>query len=134
MIVLTNTIAQTIAPGASLTFDEVILHSGCGECHRKGTGSVKLRCNGVYELHFHANVGGETAATAVQLALAIGGEPLPETTMISVPVAVDDLNNVGTSTLLKNCCGDYDRVTVVNTGTVPVVIGANPVLYVKRVS
>lgn len=134
MILLTNTIAQTIAPGDSVTFDEVILHSGCGECHRKGSGSVKLRCNGVYELHFSANIGGETAATAVQLTLEIGGEALPETTMISVPAAVTDLNNVATATLLKNCCGDYDRVTVVNTGTVPVVVGANPVLYVKRVS
>lgn len=69
MILLTNTIAQTIEPGDSVTFDEVILHSGCGECHRKGSGSVKLRCNGVYELHFSANIGGETAATAVQLTL-----------------------------------------------------------------
>ena len=134
MIVLTNTIAQTIEPGASVTFDEVILHSGCGECHRKGTGSVKLRCNGVYELHFSANIGGATAATPVQLTLEIGGEPLPETTMISVPTAAADLNNVATATLLKNCCGDYDRVTVANTGTEPVTVGANPVLYVKRVS
>lgn len=134
MIVLSNTIAQTIEPGQSITFDDVVLHSGCGECHRSNTGSVKLRANGVYEAHFSANIGGATAATPVQLALAIGGEPLLETTMISVPAAVNDLNNVATATAIKNCCGDYDRVSVTNTGTDPVVVGANPVLFIKRVS
>lgn len=134
MIVLTNTIAQTLSAGESLTFDEVILHSGCGECHRKGTGSVKLRSNGVYELYFGGNVGGETAGTAVQLAMQIGGETLPETLMISVPAATDDLNHISASTLLKNCCGDYDRVTLTNTGDAPIIIGEHPVFYVKRVS
>jgi hypothetical protein len=134
MILLTNTVAQTIGVGETVTFDEIILHSGCGECHRPNTGSVKLRYNGVYELHFSANIGGETAATLVQLAISVADDPLPETTMTSVPAAVGDLNNVATSTLFKNCCGDYDRVTIRNTGTVPVVIGPNPSFYVKRVS
>lgn len=32
-----------------------------------------------------------------------------------------------------NCC-DFDRLTVTNTGAVPVVVSTNPLLYVKRVS
>lgn len=32
-----------------------------------------------------------------------------------------------------NCC-DFDRLTVTNTGAVPVVISTNPLLYIKRVS
>lgn len=144
MIVLSNTTPQIIQPGQSITFDDVVLHSGCGECHRANTGSIKLRANGVYEAHFSANIGVEATPVAapdavvnpapLQLALAIGGEPLPETTMISYPAAANELNNVSTATAIKNCCGDYDRVTVINTGTEAVVIGANPALFIKRVS
>lgn len=134
MIVLTNTTAQTVEPGQALTFDEVILHTGCGECHRPGSDAVKLRANGIYEASFSANISSATAGTAVQLALAIGGEQLRETTMISTPAAADALDSVSTDTAIKNSCGDYDRVTVVNTGTAPVTVGANPVLFIKRIA
>lgn len=132
MIVLTNTTEQTLAPGQAITFDEVLLHSGCGECHRRNTGSVKMRANGCYDVFFAANIGGTTAAVPVQLSIQVGGATLPETTMISVPAAVADRNNVARDTTVKNCCGDYDRLTVVNTGTVPVVVGANSVFKVRR--
>lgn len=132
MIVLSNTIEQTIQPGQSLIFDEVILKAGCCECHRKNTGSVKLRSNGIYSIGFSGNIGGETAATAVQLAISVGGSPLLETTMISVPAAIADRNNVSTETRYRNCCGDYDRVSVTNTGTVPVIVAANSSLVIDR--
>lgn len=132
MIVLSNLTEQTLAPGQSLTFDDVILHSGCGECHRPNTASVKLRANGVYSAQFSGNVGGPTAASPVQLALTLSGEPLKETTMISVPAAVGDFNNVATATRIKNCCGDYDRVSVTNTGANSVIVAANAVLVLER--
>lgn len=132
MIELSNTIEQTLQPGQSLVFDEVILKAGCCECHRNNTGSVKLRNNGVYALSFSGNIGGETAATPVQLSLSLSGSTLPETTMISIPAATTDRNNVSTSTRLRNCCGDYDRVSVVNTGTVPVIVAPNSAFIVER--
>ncbi len=132
MIELSNTTEQTLQPGQSIVFDEVILRAGCCECHRKNTGSVKLRSNGIYAISFSGNIGGETAGTAVQLAFDLGGSTLPETTMISTPAAVADRNNVAKSTRLKNCCGDYDRISVVNTGTVPVIVGANSSFIVER--
>lgn len=131
MIVLSNTTEQTLLAGQSITFDKVILHSGNGECHRRNTGSVKLRCNGIYEVEFSGNIGG-TVAGPVQLSIQIGGETLPETTMISTAGAVGDLNTVATATRLRNCCGDYDRITVTNTGTSDVVVGANSALVVGR--
>lgn len=134
MIVLSNTTAQTLQPGQAITFNSVILHSGCGECHRQNTSSVKMRANGIYDVRFAGNIGGATAATAVQLSMQIGGATLPETTMISVPAAANDLNNVATFTAIKNTCGDYDRVTVVNTGTEPVIVGANSVFMIRRVA
>ena len=131
MIVLSNSQQQTLLPGQALTFDLVKLHSGCGECHREGSSAVKMRCSGIYELSFHANIGG-TVAGPVQLALQVGGETLQETTTISTVTTVGDLNNVGAETRVRNCCGDYDRVTVVNTGTSDVVVGPNAALVIGR--
>ena len=38
MIELSNTTAQTIAPGQALTFDSVILQGGIAESHRTNSG------------------------------------------------------------------------------------------------
>ena len=134
MIVLSNTTAQTLEPGQAITFNNKILHTGCAECHRANTGSVKMRSNGTYVVQFSGNIGGATAATAVQLSIQIGGATLPETTMISVPATANDLNNVATVTAIRNTCGDYDRLTVVNTGTNPVIVGANTAFVIRRVA
>jgi len=134
MISLTNSAAQTIAAGASMTFDTKVFQSGCGECWRSGTGSVKLRSNGIYEIHFSANIADATAAGTVSLALQLGGVTIPESAMSSVSAAANDANNVSCTIPVRNCCGDYDRITVVNTGTDAVVVSAYPALYVKRIA
>lgn len=136
MISLSNTTAQTVAVGQSITFDTVLLKSKNGaECHRKNSGSVKLcaKC-GTYEVHFGANVTGATAGTPVQLSLAIGGETINESTMIYTPATANAVGNVSTDIPVANCCCDYDRITVVNTGTEPVIVSANPVLFVHRIA
>lgn len=134
MITLSNLTAQTLAPGQALVFDDVILHSGCGECHRKNTGSVKLRANGVYIVNYGANVSSATAGAPVQLSLQIGGAILPETTAVSTPSTANVFNNISRETRLKNCCGDYDRVTLVNTGTNPITVAKGAVLNIRRAS
>lgn len=120
MIVLSNTTAQTIQPGQSITFNQVLRKTGCGEFFRMNTGAVGLRTNAQYEVSFNANIGGATAATPVQLAIAIGGAPLAETTMISVPAAVTDFNNVAASTIVGTAIGISNAITVTNNGTTPV--------------
>ena len=83
MIELSNTIAQTVAVGQSITFDTTLLKTGCAECHRRNTGSVKLCAkNAIYQVNFNANVTGATAATPVQLNIQLGGDTIPESTMI----------------------------------------------------
>lgn len=131
MISLSNTTAQTLTPGQSITFNTVALHTGCGECHRTNTSSVKLKYKGIYEVSFSANIG-STVVGVAQLAIQAGGDTLPESTMISTTAAAGDLNNVATTIGVRNCCDDYDRITVTNTGTTTVTIGANPVLFVSR--
>ena len=132
MTELTNSVTRTVAVGAPVLYDEVLLQTGCGECHRKGTGSVKMRANGVYRVTFTANIAGATANVGVGLAMYLGGVRMPETDMIVVPAYDGNANNVAKVTLVKNCCGDYDRIDVRNIGTTEVVV-TNPVLIIERV-
>ena len=132
MIELTNTAAQTVLPGQVVAFNKVKLHTGCGECYRDGSNSVKLRANGVFDVEFSGNIASATADTPVQLAIAQGGIALPETVMVSTPNGANEYNNVATGTFVQNCCGDFDRITVVNTGTVPVLLSANMNLRIAR--
>ncbi len=131
MIVLSNTVAQTLAPGEAATFNDVILHSGCGECHRTGTSSVKMRANGVYAVSFSGNIGA-TAPGLAEITIQLSGSNMPETNIKSVTATAGDLNNVSTTTKVKNCCGDFDRLTVVNTGTTEITLDSNPSFIVKR--
>lgn len=125
MIVLTNTTEQTLQVGQSIVFERV-KQLGCAESFRNNSGSVGLNFVGkVYRVAFSGNVGGTTAAAPVQLAIEIGGAPLAETTMVSTPAAVGDLNNVATATYVQASRGLGNSITVTNTGTNPIVIGAN---------
>lgn len=132
MIELRNSSAQVIQPGAVVALDTVINHTGCCECYRANTNSVKLRGNGIYKVEFSGNVTGDTAATPVQLAIALGGVALPETVMVYTPATANAFGNISTGTYVVNCCGDFDRVTVVNTGTTPVTLSANFNLRISR--
>ena len=89
---------------------------------------------GIYEVSFAGNISGAVAGTPVQLAFQLGGVTMPETTMVSTPGAANASNNVATSTLIKNCCGDYDRITVTNTGTADVTVAANSAFIVRRLA
>lgn len=130
MIVLSNTTARTIQPGAAATFDAVKLHTGCGEFHRTGSGSVRLRA-GLYAFDFTGNVGGEIECIQPNLAIAVDGDTLPETTMAETVPLATDVHNVHASTKFCNRFGG-STVTVVNTGSTPVELAANPALVVKR--
>ena len=112
-----------------------MLHTGCGECFTKGIPSVKLRAiGGTYKIDFSGNIGSAAANTPVQLAIALGGVAIPATVAVSSPAAENVFNNVSTGTYAKNTCCDLNRVSVVNTGTVPVILTANMNLRIARVS
>lgn len=133
MILLTNLTAVTLEPGQSLIFDRAIISLGCNQTWRNPSGAVSIRRRGVYNVDFSANIGGPTAATAVQLSIQLGGSTLPETTMISTPAAAGDLNNVSRGTAIPILCGDYRTITVVNTGTTTVNVGAGSSLRIERI-
>ena len=136
MIVLTNTEEITVQPGSAVVFNDVVLKTVNGaECFRDNTGVVGLRAiNGVYEISFSGNIGGETADTPVQLQMMTGTAPLPETVMVSTPASSGALNNVAKSTYYKNCMLEFSAISVVNTGSTALTLGAGSSFTVKRVA
>lgn len=134
MIILTNSTSLTLGPGQSATFDTEILHTGCAECHRIGSGAVTLAMkNAIYEVAAGGNIGATTAGENANLTIFIGGSPLPETEMNSATAAVGDVNNVFRSTFVPTCCCGAETVTVRNNGETTVVL-ENPILKIKRVA
>lgn len=138
MIVLSNSTTQTIDPGEIATFDTVVLHTGCSECHRKGTGVINLssrgNCNNKpkYEIFFNGNVGG-AAGTQPNLIVGLGVATLPETIMTETITAETDVHNVSAHTFLDNCCDNFNSLTIRNVGTTPVTMAANPAFSVRRI-
>ena len=134
MIELSNSVAQVVQPGQAVTFDQVLTKCGSAECFNKQIPtSVKLTAKcGQYMVEFSGNISGPEAGVPVQQALAIGGAPLKETVMVSTPSAANAFNNVSTGTNIANKCCDLNRISVVNTGTVPVLLSANMNLRILR--
>lgn len=136
MIALSNSTAQTLAVGESMTFDIIINKLNNTECFIKNTQSVKLICNGLYEVHFSGSVAiptGGTAGTAIQLSIELSGNILNYSNIISTPGALEVFNNVAKTIPVNNCCCDFDRVTITNTGTQSLTIDANSILYIHKV-
>lgn len=135
MIILTNSTSLELGPGQSATFDTVVLHSGCAECHRAGSGSVALVArNAFYDIDAGGNLGA-TAPGVANLTIFLNGSPMLETTMLSATAAAGDVNNVHCSTFVRTCCcGNIsETVTVVNNGDTTVVL-ENPILKIRRVA
>lgn len=148
MIVLSNSAAQVIPVGGTVTFNLEVAHTGCdengcrgAEYHRQGSGVVRLRgrnnrCNqkSIFDLSFNGNVTSGTAGTEVQLAMAIDGTPLAETTMIETIGTADSYQNLGARTYLSVCPGEDVTLTVVNTGSTALTLDANAALTARRVA
>lgn len=136
MILLSNSTEQTLDPGQSATFDTVIMHTGCAECHRANSGAVNLKANNaIYEIKFTGNIGAATAGDDAQLAITVDSSPLLETTMIHPTAAAGDLNNVSCDTALRTCCcAGAETALVTNTGSTQLNLGANPLFFIKRVA
>lgn len=133
MITLTNPSAQTVQPGQNVTFTTVDAHTGCSECYRPGTNSVKLRSGGAYEVTYAANVSNGTANQAIQLGVALSGTVMPISIAIEAPATAGTLTNMTRTVPVTNCCCDFDRITLVNSGPNPINLGPNPMLYIRRV-
>lgn len=124
----TSNAVQTVGAGQNVLFTDAPIPCTKGYViHREGSGLFTLRgivnnCNGCfarYKVSFGANIAIPTGGTVepISLALAIDGEPIPTSSVISTPAAVEEYDNVYASifiTVPRGCC--Y-TIAVENTST-----------------
>lgn len=137
---LTANAIQTVAAGTNVLFSDTVVSGNCSMTHREGSGLVTLRgltnqCRARYRVSFGGNIALPTGGTvgAISLAIAINGEAIATTTMISTPAAVEEYNNVFSAIFLdvpKGCC---IQVSVRNTSTQAISV-QNANLIVERVA
>jgi hypothetical protein len=111
---ITANALQTVASTQNVLFTETAVRGNCSIIHREGSGLVTLRgitdqCRARFRISFGANVAIPTGGTVapISLAIAINGEAIGPTTMISTPAAVEEFNNVFTSIFVNvptGCC------------------------------
>lgn len=114
----TSNAVQEVATGQNVLFTETAVPCNRGYIiHREGSGIVTLRgivnnpcgCFARYKVFFGANIAIPTTGTVepISLALAIDGEPVPTSSSIVTPAAVDEYWNVSEAlyvTVPKGCC------------------------------
>ena len=137
MIVASNSAAQTLTTGQSMTFD-LLKQTGCSEYVADGTSQVYLKAGGVYLVDFSGNITSTEATTPIQLQISINGSPLADGVMNATPAAAGDLVNVSRATAVNtnpNCCFSIGTayVTITNTGANPLVVAAGSSRRIGRV-
>ena len=138
---ITANAAQTVAVNQAVLFTETAVPGNYSMMHREGSGLVGLRGlpNGQlrarFLVEFGANIAVPTGETVgpVSLAIAINGEPIPTSSMISTPAAVEEYNNVSASIYIDVPIGCCSQVSIENISTIPVSV-QNANLIVERVA
>ena len=138
MIIVSNSAAQTLTTGQSLTFDLRTLKTGCSEFISQGSSDVYLKPNGLYLVDFSGNVTNQAANALVQLQIQVNGQPLANTIMNATPTTAGDLWNVARSTAVDTkagCCFSLGTasVSITNTGVSPVIVSPGASLRIGRV-
>lgn len=136
-----NAAAQTVAANGNVVFGETEIPCNRGYViHREGSGLFTLRsaANAYfsrYVVTFGGNIAVPTGGTVgeVSLAIAINGEALATSSMISTPSAIGDFNNISrteTITVPNGCCL---TISVKNTSDQDVTV-QNATINITRVA
>lgn len=126
MIELTNSVTQTVQPGATATFDTTICQTGRDVCHRCGSGLVNLQGRGTccpvrYHIAVSGNIGGG-AGTQANVAIALDGEALPETIRVATITAETDVFTFAAQTNTCECGNCCNTISLKNVGTTPITL------------
>ena len=120
----TNTSLQTVATNGNVVFtDTAVKGTNCIQ-HREGSGIITLRgltnqCKARFFVDFSANIAVPDGGTAeaISVAIAISGEPVLSSQMISTPTDTEAFNNVSAGIYVdvpRGCCVN---IAVENTST-----------------
>lgn len=138
---ITANAIQTVNTGAPVVYTETAIPGNCSIMHREGSGLATLRgltnqCRARFRITFGANVALPADATPVypvSLAIAINGEPVSTTAMISTPAAVSEFNSVSRTLFLDVPNGCCTQASVENISTGPIDV-QNASLIIERVA
>lgn len=140
MEIVANAI-QTVAVNQDVLFTNTSVRGCPSILHREGSGIVTLRglangqCRARFRVSFGANIAvpeGETVGP-VELTIAINGEGVPSSRMVSTPLDVDNYNNVSADIFIDVPIGCCAQLSIKNTGTIPVNV-QNANMIVERVA
>ena len=138
---ITANTAQTVTVNNDVLFTNTTI-CGCPSIvHRTGSGLVTLRgltkqCRARFRVYFSGNAyipEGGTAPAAIQFAIAINGETLPISTMISTPAAAQQANGITTTTFIDVPAGCCSQIAIKNISSQSIII-QNANLIIERVA
>ena len=128
MEIIANAV-QTVPANQNVYFTDTVICGNGSISHRDDSGLVTLRgvtnqCRARFMVTFGGNIAVPTGGTVgpISLAIAIEGEPVPATTMIVTPAAVEQFFNVKSSAFIdvpRGCC---TRISVENTSDEAIVV------------
>lgn len=137
---ITANAIQTVPADQAVMFTETAVPGNCSIMHREGSGLVTLRgltnqCRARFRVSFGGNIAIPADGTVdpISLAIAINGEAVATTTMISTPAAAEEFHNVFSAIFIdvpRGCCS---QISVENTSDQPIDI-QNANLIVERVA
>lgn len=129
---------QSVATNGNVVFTNTAVQGSNCIKHREGSGIITLRgitnqCRARYFVEFSANIAVPTGGTAgaISLAIAISGEPVLSSQMISTPAAVEQFNNVSTGIYVDVPAGCCVNIAVENTSNQAIAV-ANANIIVTR--
>lgn len=131
---------QTVPANLNVYFTDTVTCGGNSITHRDGSGLITLRgltnqCRARFKVSFIGNVGIPSTGTAgaISMALAVNGEPVKSSTMITTPTATEQFYNIGTSIFIDVPGGCCLTVSVQNISTQAIDI-QNANLLIERVA
>lgn len=138
---ITANALQTVSTGSNVVFTNTAVSGTQCMLHREGSGLVTLRgitnqTRARFKITFGGNVAlpaDTTPVTPISLAIALNGEPVAETTMISTPATAATYNSVSRVLFLDIPAGCCSQVSVKNTSVSSVSI-QNASLIIERVA
>lgn len=129
---------QSVATNGNVVFTNTAVQGSNCIKHREGSGIITLRgitnqCRARFFVEFSANIAVPTGGTAgaISLAIAISGEPVLSSQMISTPAAVEQFNNVSAGIYVDVPTGCCVNIAVENTSNQAIDV-ANANIIVTR--
>lgn len=122
---ITANALQTVPSGSNVVFTNTAVPGSQSILHRESSGLVTLRgitnqCRARFKITFGGNVAlpaDTTPVVPINLTIAVNGEGVSTSAMISTPGAASEYNNVSSSLFIDIPSGCCSQISIKNTGT-----------------